>query len=387
MLRILHLNRDLAFHGGVSNVLLTLARGNDRARAQLWFGSLMEPSTEMHQAFGQLGYETRCFGDDGYRRPARRLRAFAKEKQIDVIVAASFRASAVAKLATVGTNCRVAHYVHAVDLVLEGRFKPAMFAWMAKHDPFISVSKTVEMAHRPANHKCLAAVVYNGVKDPSESPDTAPYPRAFRSQLGIPADALLLCYIGVFVGWKDHLTVLRAFQKLDRSLNAHLLLIGEGKPDSEALKFIVEMNDPRVHVVPPRPDARRVLGCVDIYVHSSRREGFGLAVVEAMLAGCPVVATREGAFTEYIEDGRTGLLAAPGDADSFAAKIEQLARDRALAQQIAAAGREMSLSRFSPATFAKQMCDFLIQATGRQPAPAETVAPRTAGVEYVDRRE
>src|SRR5262249_14711216 len=152
-----------------------------------------------------------------------------------------------------------------------------------------------------------------------------PYPRNFRAQLNIPEDALLLCYIGAFIGWKDHTTALRAFQRLDISLNAHLRLIGKREVGPTVEEQVEAMNNPRVRIVKPRPDARRILGAVDIYVHSSRREGFGLAVVEAMLAGRPVVVTNEGAFPEYVEDGKTGMLAEPGDPSSFAAKIEQLA--------------------------------------------------------------
>jgi glycosyltransferase involved in cell wall biosynthesis len=383
-MRVLFLNRDLAFHGGVSNVLLNLARGNDAARARFDFASLMEPSEPMEQALRQLGHEVHCFGDSGYVGPTKRLRQVIKREKFEIVVAASFRASIVAKLAAIGLPCRVAHYIHAIDLVLEGKKKRALFAWMARHDPIISVSKAVELAHRPANHKGPAAVVYNGVLDPMESSDTQPYPRSFRAELGIDDDAMLLCYMGVFVGWKDHVTLLRAFAKLDRSLNAHLLLIGEGKPDSEALKLINQMNDPRIHVISPRPDARRVLGCVDIYVHSSRREGFGLAVVEAMLAGRPVIATREGAFVEYIEDGKTGLLASPGDPDSVATRIDELARDRELAARIAAAGREMCVTRFSPATCARQMTDFLVAVVGRSMTDTGS-GTVPAGVQYTDR--
>jgi glycosyltransferase involved in cell wall biosynthesis len=201
------------------------------------------------------------------------------------------------------------------------------------------------------------------VRDPFASPDTQPYPRDFRAELGVSEDALLLAYIGAFVGWKDHPTVLRAFQLLDPKLNAYLLLIGKGEPGSTVEQQVADMNNPRVKIINPRPDARRILGAVDIYVHSSRREGFGLAVVEAMLAGRPVVATREGAFAEYIEDGRTGMLAEPGNADSFAEKIQMLARDREMANRIAEAGRQACVERFAPATCAAKMCDFLAKVT------------------------
>ncbi|HVT89957.1 MAG TPA: glycosyltransferase family 4 protein [Tepidisphaeraceae bacterium] len=359
MLRALFLNRDLEYHGGVSNVLLTLARGVDRNRADFQFGSLMDPSAATRDAFKQLGIELLCIGDQGYAKPAKVLRRYLKKEKIDFVVASAFKAALVAKAAAVGLPCRVVHYIHAVDLVLEGNFKRKLFALISRNDPMLFVSKTVERAHRPASHKGPAAVAYNGVRDPFGNPATHPYPREFRRELGVPDDALLLAYIGAFVGWKDHTTTLKAFQLLDLALNAHLLLIGKGEPGSTVEEQVKQINNPRIQIVSPRPDARQILGAVDVYVHSSRREGFGLAVVEAMLAGRPIVATREGAFTEYIEDGRTGLLAEPGDPASFAEKIQVLARDPEFARRMAAAGQHAAKERFDPAGCARVICDFL----------------------------
>lgn len=359
MLKLLFLNRDLEYHGGVSNVLLTLARGNDPTRTQMRFGSMMNPSDAMRDAFSKLGIDLICTGDQGYVGPAKALRRYLKKEKIDFVIASAFKASLIAKIACAGLPTRVVHYIHAVDLVLEGNLKRKLFATMAKHDPMLFVSHAVEAAHRPAGHAGPTAVVYNGVRDPFEDGSAQPYSREFRKQFGVPDDALLLCFMGAFVAWKDHPTALAAFGKLDPSLNAHLLLIGKGEPGSTVEEQVKRIANPRIQIVSPRPDARQILGAVDVYVHTSRREGFGLAVVEAMLAGRPVVATREGAFTEYIDDGQTGLLAEPGDPDSFARKIETLAWDKALADRIAAAGREAARRRFSPRSCATAITDFL----------------------------
>jgi hypothetical protein len=168
MLRVLFLNRDLEYHGGVSNVLLTLARGNDRARADFRFGSLMVPSDAIRDAFRDLGHELLHIGDNGYFKPAIALRKYLKKESIDFVVASSFKAGMVAKMAATGLSCRVVHYVHAVDLVIEGKVKKKLFATLAHRDPMLFVSKTVQDAHRPADHAAPAAVVYNGVRDPMD---------------------------------------------------------------------------------------------------------------------------------------------------------------------------------------------------------------------------
>lgn len=368
MLRVLFLNRDLEYHGGVSNVLLTLARGNVPPRAEFYFGSMMEPSAAIADAFKELEHDLVCIGDKGYLKPARQLRKLIKQKRFDFVIASSFKAGMVAKIAAAGLGCKVVHYIHAIDLVLQGKLKRKLFARVAHRDPMLFVSKAVEAAHRPADHAGPSAVVYNGVRDPFENEATRPYDQSFRSQIGIPDDALLLCFVAAFVGWKDHPTILKAFTQLDPSLNAHLLLIGKGEPGSTVEQQVADLNNPKIHLLKPRPDARRIMGAADIYVHTSRREGFGLAVVEAMLAKRPVVATREGAFVEYVEDGVTGLLADAGDAESFAKQITRLAKDSVLRERLADAGRAAALARFAPATVTAALCGYLEGITPKSPA-------------------
>ena len=64
------------------------------------------------------------------------------------------------------------------------------------------------------------------------------------------------------------------------------------------------------------------MGMLDAYAHPSRGEGFGLAVVEAMLAARPVIASREGAFVEYITEGCNGVLFTPGSPTDLADAIQ-----------------------------------------------------------------
>jgi glycosyltransferase involved in cell wall biosynthesis len=85
----------------------------------------------------------------------------------------------------------------------------------------------------------------------------------------------------------------------------------------------------------------------DIYVQPSREEPFGLGVLEAMLAGTPVVASRVGGLAEQIEHGRTGLLVEPDDAAALAGAIGQLATNRKLAAALANAGCRTARARFS----------------------------------------
>ena len=89
------------------------------------------------------------------------------------------------------------------------------------------------------------------------------------------------------------------------------------------------------------------LSILDLYVHPSLKEAFGLAVVEAMAMGKAVVATTTGGLPEVVAQGETGLLVPPGDVESLAATVESLLKDRARREQMGRNGMARAQERFS----------------------------------------
>ena len=84
-----------------------------------------------------------------------------------------------------------------------------------------------------------------------------------------------------------------------------------------------------------------------IYAFTSRNEGFGLTLIEAMSVGSALVASRAGAAELVVEDGITGVLIPPGDADALAAALEPLMRDPGLATTMGERARARVLEKFS----------------------------------------
>lgn len=84
-----------------------------------------------------------------------------------------------------------------------------------------------------------------------------------------------------------------------------------------------------------------------IYAFTSRNEGFGLTLIEAMAAGSALVAARAGAAELVVEDGVTGVLTPTGDAEALAAALEPLMRDVAVANAMGERGRARVLAKFS----------------------------------------
>jgi glycosyltransferase involved in cell wall biosynthesis len=84
-----------------------------------------------------------------------------------------------------------------------------------------------------------------------------------------------------------------------------------------------------------------------VYVQPSRREGFGLAVAEAMASGLPVVATAVGGLTDVLDGGRAGVLVAPDDPRALADGVKALLDDPARAERLAAAGRARAATEYT----------------------------------------
>ncbi|MET4279184.1 MULTISPECIES: glycosyltransferase family 4 protein [unclassified Bradyrhizobium] len=97
----------------------------------------------------------------------------------------------------------------------------------------------------------------------------------------------------------------------------------------------------------PIEDVQRWYQRLTIYAFTSRNEGFGLTLIEAMAAGSALVAARAGAAELVVDDGVTGVLIPAGDADALAAAVEPLMRDVATTVAMGERGRARVLERFS----------------------------------------
>jgi glycosyltransferase involved in cell wall biosynthesis len=136
-----------------------------------------------------------------------------------------------------------------------------------------------------------------------------------------------------------------------------LVLVGEG-PERPRLESEAVTLQGRVRVVfaGERPDARALLPAFDLLVAPSiEREGFGLAALEGMDAGLPVIASRLGGLPEAVEDGRTGLLVPPGDVRALSLAIGRLLASPAERRALGAAGKRRVESRFRAASMTRRV--------------------------------
>lgn len=105
------------------------------------------------------------------------------------------------------------------------------------------------------------------------------------------------------------------------------------------------------------PDVRGRLADLDVLVLSTKGDNLPVAILEAMAAGVPVVATRSGGIPELVADGETGLLTEAGDADGLAAAIDSLGSDESRRRALGAAGRERAVREFEAGAVARRMVE------------------------------
>ena len=134
----------------------------------------------------------------------------------------------------------------------------------------------------------------------------------------------------------------------------------------------------RVRFAGARRDIPAVMAALDLFVLSSRHEGFGRVIAEAMAAGRPMVVSDEGAPPELVEADRYGLCARPGDAEDFASRLQSLLGAPAAAAAMAGRARERAVA-FDARTLAARVyaryVELLAAGTIKRSARPSAAAP------------
>jgi glycosyltransferase involved in cell wall biosynthesis len=191
-----------------------------------------------------------------------------------------------------------------------------------------------------------------------------------RTALGLPARAPLLVYVGRLDREKNLGLLLEALAGIRSRLpEARLLLVGRGTQETrlraQAARLGVLDHVQFVGGVAP-DDVVPFYQAADLFVFASTTETQGLAVLEAMAVGRPVVAVRASGIEEAVLDGVTGLLTAE-DPSALAAAVVEVLEDTGLAAKLASGGREAA-QRFAAPALAARLADLYGSLVGLTPA-------------------
>jgi glycosyltransferase involved in cell wall biosynthesis len=179
---------------------------------------------------------------------------------------------------------------------------------------------------------------------PSGVPLAPPRPSGAgeRPFAGVPPGARIVGTVAALEPDKNALGWLEASaQVCERMQDVHFVWIGEGRCRGRVERMRSTLGlERRVHLAGFRDEPERLLASFDVYVLPSWSEGLNTSLLDAMVAGVPVVASRTGGVPEIVEDGVTGRLVDPGRPDSIAAGILEALDDRRKAAGWVEAGRQ-----------------------------------------------
>ena len=189
----------------------------------------------------------------------------------------------------------------------------------------------------------------------------APNPARLRKELGLSADAFVVTVVGTVDRRKNLLTLLRSLSHLG-TLGQAIELVAVGTLDpSYALRLQATADRlglaNQLHLLGPRDDVADILAATDVVCLPSLQEQLPLAILEAMSATRPVIASAVGGIPDLIRDGIDGLLAPPKDEHRWAQQLHRLLVDPKLRSRLAGAGQQRVVEYCDPELRTRQIVD------------------------------
>ncbi len=161
-----------------------------------------------------------------------------------------------------------------------------------------------------------------------------------RAELGIPKDAFHMVTAAELNDNKNQAVVIKALKDMDNP-NVYYSLCGRGYNEEKLEKLISDYNlTDRVRLLGYRNDMSEILQCADCFVFPTKREGLGVAAIESLLTGVPVISSDNRGTREYMIDGVNGIVCYRNIASEYKAAIEKLVGDAELRSDLAAKDRE-----------------------------------------------
>jgi len=177
----------------------------------------------------------------------------------------------------------------------------------------------------------------------------SPLKTGLREKLGI-GDKMLVLTVARFVKQKGHAYLIQAIPRITKRHDVHFLMIGSQTTNLRELVALSKQLGVESHVTfmasASSDDVAAAYHESDVFVLPSLYESFGIAALEAMAAGMPVLATRVGGVPEIVEDMRTGILVRPADPAALAERIEALLGNSELRSELGNAAREVASDRY-----------------------------------------
>ena len=351
-LSIAGVDPELGFAGGETQVLgLTLALAAGGHRAEL----ICDPAGRLWERALDAGI--RC-------HPIRirnaidlaagvKLRAILKRERYDVVHFHTSRAHSMAPLArSFGSTLVV---TRRMDYRPNRVFAPYLFNRAVDGVVAISTGVADSLAAAGVDRQRVT-VVHSGVDCERFRPPTSQERADARGALNISDTDFVISAVGALEQRKGHLYLIEAIGALAApaaSSKVKCFIVGQGAIHRVLQgEIAVSRSLERIKLLGRVDDPREILWASDLFAMPSLKEGLGVAALEAMASGLPVIASDVGGLREVVEDGRSGIVVPPANARAIASAIERLADSAELRSQMGAAARARVVENYSIETMA-----------------------------------
>ena len=319
---------------GIDARLLSLDGGLDSQRFHDALSSLRRPLDERT-------LRCRCLAAAAARR-----RAGDADERPDLVHTHMVHGDVYGSLAARLTGTPFISSRHNDDRYLLGPFRHVDRGLMRGASRIIAISDAVRAFHIAAGLSAdrLITIHYGLDASPSAASELSP------ADAGVEESEPLLLAVGRLIEQKDHATLLHSFSRIRaHAPTARLAILGWGPLEEPTRALAADLGLGDSVLIPGRVEPSAWLRRADVFVHSSRWEGFGLVLLEAMLSELPIVATRVSAVPEIVDDDRTGVLVPPGDDRAFAEAVTGLLDDDTRRAAMGRAGLDRARREFSVA--------------------------------------
>jgi glycosyltransferase involved in cell wall biosynthesis len=260
----------------------------------------------------------------------KKLKKLIIEKNYDVVHTHTPVASVCARLACRNLdNVKVIYTAHGFHFFNGAPLKNWLIyypveRWLARYtDILITINKEDYSRAQTLKAKKVAYI-------PGVGLDTKKFGRvvvdksAKRRELGVPDDAFVLLSVGELNKNKNHETIIKAVAKLNNP-KVYYIICGSGSRKHYLNELAKNLGlEKQVKLLGFRNDIAEICKSADIFAFPSHREGLGIAALEAMAAGLPIVTAHIHGIIDYSVDGITGYTCNPADVDGFAKSIDKL---------------------------------------------------------------
>jgi len=299
----------------------------------------------------------------GYRQAVKTLDALHKEYKFDLVYSNTL---AVLLGMLYAKKRKLSHVWHVHEIIVHPKLIANTFAYLLYKYATVVVSNSyatqnnLTMRQKGLSAKCV--VVHNGLDSEGEGVSAENQKAAF----GFKDTDIVVTLVGRISRFKGHKWLLSTYINNFKETNIKLLFAGSPVPQQEyyqeELEVLIKEHhlEGNVYILPFTQNMKAVWAATDIAAApSTEPEPFGLVALEAMLAKKPVIAANHGGLTEIVENHSTGLLVEPGNEQSLANAIKQLADNPGLRLEMAQKGYNRARETFSQEKYVQGMSHIL----------------------------